>query len=158
MMLNCSVALAASQDFLTQRAPRKGSQDNLLHEEDIQQAADGFTWPGRFQLVVEGPHNWYFDTAHNEMSVSKASEWFIGAISGEIGATSREDLKRVLIFGQLSNLEDAVSVLASLAVCLKPVHLDRVIFTPCQSSYDRSQIENGCTKGMYIACPVKYSA
>lgn len=149
MMLNCSVALAAAKDFLTQRAPRP--QDSSLNEEDIRQAVEGFTWPGRFQLVAEGPHSWYLDSAHNEMSVSKASEWFIEAISGDIGATPREDFKRALIFGQFSNHRDAVSVLDSLALCLKPVHFDKVIFSLCQSSYDRSQIENGCTKGMYSA-------
>lgn len=82
------------------------------------------------------------------MSVSKASEWFIGAISGEIGANSRESFKRVLTFGQFSSHRDAVSVLDSLALCLRPVHFDKVVFTLCQWSYDRCQLENVCAKGM----------
>ncbi|KAG6365658.1 hypothetical protein INS49_007269 [Diaporthe citri] len=138
-VLNCSVALAAARDFLRQRAPRVSSQgSDILNEDDIQRAVEGFSWPGRFQVVVEENHEWFLDSAHNEMSVSKASGWFIESISGDAGPSLGEKPKRALIFGQShNNNRDPVSVLDSLAVCLKPIHFDKVIFT---LSYDRDQL------------------
>lgn len=56
-MLNCSVALAASRHLLRQTAPKDGSEESgVLNEDDIERAVEGFFWPGRFQLVLEGPH------------------------------------------------------------------------------------------------------
>ena len=72
--LNCSVALAAVRSFLKRRAP-DGSA--TLTSDDIVRAISQFFWPGRFQLVVDGNCQWFLDGAHNEMSVSKAAEWFI---------------------------------------------------------------------------------
>lgn len=56
------------------------------------------------------------------------------------------------MFGQFSSHRDSVSVLDSLAVCLKPVHFDKVIFTPCQCSHDMVQRDRAHTKGMYMRC------
>lgn len=150
-MLNCSVALAAARHFLRRTTPKDSSGEGcVLNEDDIKRAVEGFSWPGRFQLVFEGHHEWYLDSAHNEMSVSKASEWFIGSISPEPCTGLQESSKRVLIFGQFSSHRDSVSVLDSLAVCLKPVRFDKVIFTPCQSSYDMARLDQAHTKGMYM--------
>lgn len=149
--LNCSVTLAAVRYFLGRVAPGDGCEDGgVLTDNDIRLAVENFSWPGRFQLVIEEQHQWYLDSAHNDMSVSKASEWFIGSTSGDSCSSVEERPKRVLIFGQFSNHRDAVPVLESLAVCLKPVHVDKVIFTLCQSSYDRAQPDQSHVKGMSI--------
>lgn len=73
---NCSVALAVVNSFLNQRAPRGSSR---LHPSDVLEGVSQFSWPGRFQLVVEKNFQWFLDGAHNEMSVIKAAEWFIEA-------------------------------------------------------------------------------
>lgn len=148
-MLNCSVALAAARHLLEKRAPREASEEGgILSEDDIQRAVEGFSWPGRFHLVVEGSHQWYIDGAHNEMSVSKASEWFIGAVSGGTGTSLEERPKRALVFGQPSNNRDPVAILASLAVCLEPVHFDKVIFTLRQ---DRTQLGQVRAQGVCMS-------
>lgn len=138
-MLNCSVALAAARHLLEKRAPREASEEGgILSEDDIQRAVEGFSWPGRFHLVVEGSHQWYIDGAHNEMSVSKASEWFIGAVSGGTGTSLEGRPKRALVFGQPSKL----------AVCLEPVHFDKVIFTLRQ---DRTQLGQVSAQGVCMS-------
>lgn len=148
-VLNFSVALAAARHFLRQRFPHESAEgSDILSDSDIRQAVEGYFWPGRFQMVLDGPHQWYLDGAHNEMSVGKASEWFIGAVSEDTDRASRGEHKRVLIFGQFSSHRDAISVLDSLAVCLKPIHFDRVVFTMCQSSCDRAQPDRVRTQGM----------
>lgn len=72
--MNCSVALAAVRCFLEEKGPKDALP---LSSSDILQGISQFSWPGRFQVLVEGPFNWFLDGAHNEMSVSKAAEWFI---------------------------------------------------------------------------------
>jgi folylpolyglutamate synthase len=70
----CSVALATVRSFLDQKP-----QENCfsLSPSDIHRGISQFSWPGRFQLVVENNLQWFLDGAHNEMSVVKAAEWFI---------------------------------------------------------------------------------
>jgi folylpolyglutamate synthase len=70
---NCSVALAAARSFLE----RMETNASDLSSSDILQGISQFFWPGRFQLLVENNFLWYLDGAHNEMSVTKAAEWFI---------------------------------------------------------------------------------
>lgn len=69
--INCSVARAAVHRFLQ----KKNAEP--LSSSDIAQGIRQFSWPGRFQLVVEDKFSWFLDGAHNEMSVEKAAEWFI---------------------------------------------------------------------------------
>jgi folylpolyglutamate synthase len=76
---NGSVALAAVRRFLQQKAPKDGHSLSLS---DISKGVSQFSWPGRFQLVLEGPYKWFLDGAHNEMSVSKAAEWFMAGSLG----------------------------------------------------------------------------
>jgi folylpolyglutamate synthase len=71
---NCSVALAAVRHFLEVRSDQSAAP---LSPSDIVQGISQFFWPGRFQVVREGVFNWFLDGAHNEMSVSKAAQWFI---------------------------------------------------------------------------------
>ncbi|KAF2869244.1 putative tetrahydrofolylpolyglutamate synthase [Massariosphaeria phaeospora] len=119
--MNCSVALATVRHFLEEKAPKDAAP---LSSSDILQGIDRFSWPGRFQLVVEGAFNWFLDGAHNEMSVSKAAEWFIETSQGQ-----RAPLVRILIFSQVSEQRDAAIVLERLATTLSTIHIHHVIFT-----------------------------
>ncbi|KAI0571620.1 FolC Folylpolyglutamate synthase [Pyrenophora tritici-repentis] len=119
--MNCSVALAAVRCFLEQRASKDAGP---LSSSDILQGIGQFSWPGRFQLLVEGAFNWFLDGAHNEMSVSKAAEWFIESSQGE-----RASLVRILIFSQVSEQRDAKIVLERLATALSTIRIHHVIFT-----------------------------
>ncbi len=77
---NCSVALAAARSFLDKKY---ANETVSLSSLDIHRGIDQFSWPGRFQLLREGSNNWYLDGAHNEMSVTKAAEWFIDSSQGQ---------------------------------------------------------------------------
>ena len=127
--MNCSLGLAAVRYFLGAKAPKDTAAISSLH---ISQAVDQFSWPGRFQRIVEGRFNWFLDGAHNEMSVAKAAEWFMDG-SREEGM--RHTPTRILIFGQISDQRDTAVVLKRLATDLSAVHVQNVIFT----SYDRKQ-------------------
>ncbi|KAI4626960.1 uncharacterized protein J4E87_004301 [Alternaria ethzedia] len=118
---NCSVALAAVRCFLGYRAPKDLP---LLSDVDVSQAISQFSWPGRFQIIVDGVLSWFLDGAHNEMSVSKAAEWFIENSQGENASPVR-----ILVFSQISKQRDAKLVLERLAAALSPIHIDHVIFT-----------------------------
>jgi folylpolyglutamate synthase len=72
--LNCSLALAVARSFLDQRAPSGSPQ---FDSTDVLTGIHQFSWPGRFQTIIEGVNQWYLDGAHNEMSVTKAADWFI---------------------------------------------------------------------------------
>jgi folylpolyglutamate synthase len=71
---NCSLALACVNSFLDQKANEKCSG---LSSSDVLQGINQFSWPGRFQLVIENQFQWFLDSAHNEMSVVIAAEWFL---------------------------------------------------------------------------------
>lgn len=72
---NCSLALALVGAFLQ----RKRSSELTSH--DISQGIETFSWPGRFEIIVDGSNQWFLDGAHNEMSVTQAAQWFAKCIS-----------------------------------------------------------------------------
>jgi len=76
--INCTVALAVVDAYL-KKVPFSKDLKYRLSRSDITQGIQNFSWPGRFQIVVKGKHQWYLDSAHNEMSVSVAAGWFIEA-------------------------------------------------------------------------------
>jgi folylpolyglutamate synthase len=71
---NCAVAVAAVRSFLNQKA---NNNDSCLTSSDLFEGISQFSWPGRFQLVVDDQFQWFLDGAHNEMSVTIAAEWFL---------------------------------------------------------------------------------
>ena len=75
--INASLALALTNSFLTQKAPR---DTNALSAEDIRRGLDQFFWPGRFHQINDGKQQWFLDGAHNELSVGIAAQWFAEAI------------------------------------------------------------------------------
>ena len=79
-------------------------------------------------MLAEGKFKWFLDGAHNEMSVGKASEWFIRNSPG----------LRILIFTQVSKARNTAIVLKQLAIALSTVHIQHVIFTRCDP---RQQLE-----------------
>lgn len=71
--MNCALAVAAVRSFVEAKAP--GEVGPLLPA-DIQRGIEGFSWPGRFQVIPDGSFQWFLEGAHNEMSIAKAAEWF----------------------------------------------------------------------------------
>ncbi|KAH7078495.1 folylpolyglutamate synthase [Paraphoma chrysanthemicola] len=119
--MNSSVALAVARHFLEEKAPKDGMP---LSSSDISRAVDRFSWPGRFQRIEEGMFTWYLDGAHNDMSISKAAEWFI-----ETTKDQSAPHERILIFSQITEQRDATVVLERLASTLSTIRIHHVIFT-----------------------------
>lgn len=132
---NASLAIAAVEAWL---ASRPSADDHGLSSADIELGVQQWSWPGRFE-VIERPHSiWFLDTAHNDMSVRSAAQWFSSASLPN--PDSREPM-RVLLFSHISEERDIVGLLETLANALKGAgcHVDHVIF----STYDASEQEKG---------------
>jgi folylpolyglutamate synthase len=69
---NCSLALAVVRSFLDKTT----DSNTKLSSSDINQGIENFSWPGRFQTIVQDHFHWFLDGAHNEMSVVIAAKWF----------------------------------------------------------------------------------
>ena len=76
--INCSLAIALASTFLQVKAPKKHC---VLEPQDILQGTKQFSWPGRFQRITEGDHEWFLDGAHNELSIKEAAQWFVEVIT-----------------------------------------------------------------------------
>lgn len=152
---NCSLALAAAQSFIDQRGTERSSG---LSPMDIINGIDSFSWPGRFQLVIDGQNQWFLDSAHNEMSVGITAEWFRETTQmqkyvalrsfyyeANCGRTTA-NIAKVLIFGQITDQRDKDAVFGRLATSLAEDGIRHVIFTTYNID-DASQ----CITGVYIA-------
>lgn len=71
--INCSLALAIVRAFVERKAL---SENHLLTSSDVIQGIKNFSWPGRFEVIMDGSSKWFLDGAHNELSVKQAAEWF----------------------------------------------------------------------------------
>lgn len=139
---NCSVALAAARAWTA-----RIDSGNEITADDIAKGLEQFFWPGRFQIVSQrdvydpeqtslragltakpdlGPYQWFLDSAHNEMSVTKAGQWFLQ--TSVLGSTSHPG-PRVLLFTQLSDQRESKEVLRLLAEQLRHHDVRHVIFT-----------------------------
>lgn len=127
---NASLALAAANAYLSRTAHDPNTQ---LTTSDLSAALQTFSWPGRFQTLPDPIHpdsqTWYLDSAHNNMSVTLAAEWFASS-------TTNSQAPRILIFSHINALRSASALLSTLAASLKEnkVTIDHVIF----STYDES--------------------
>lgn len=74
---NASLARALADTFLRLKAP--GSQS--LVAQDILYGIEHYSWPGRFQKIVDGNYQWFLDIAHNEISLLVAAQWFAQQVS-----------------------------------------------------------------------------
>jgi len=70
--LNCSLAIALANTFLEHTLGSK----NHMSQSDIVRGIEGFSWPGRFEVIKDGNIKWFLDGAHNELSIKQAAEWF----------------------------------------------------------------------------------
>lgn len=75
--INCSLALALVDTFLEAKAP---IADYALTLEDVHRGVERFFWPGRFQHILDGNHQWFLDGAHNELSLRQAAQWFASSV------------------------------------------------------------------------------
>lgn len=128
---NASLAVAVVWSFLEQEADPDGRS---LTASDIAQGISQFSWPGRFQLVVQDHVHWFLDGAHNEMSVVKAAEWFLEVSDMQMKIAPAV---RVLIFSQISEERDGAAVFECLAKSLAGGEVDYVIFT----TYERGDTQ-----------------
>lgn len=87
--INSSLALALVDAFLAAKASKEHRSMTL---QDVHLGVERFFWPGRFQHIIDGNHQWFLDGAHNELSLQKSAQWF---------ATSAPGMQRYL---RLSNL------------------------------------------------------
>lgn len=126
---NASLAIAAANAYLS----RTTTSDIQLTTSDLKIALATFSWPGRFQTLPDPTYadsqTWYLDSAHNNMSVALAAEWFASSTK-----TSRAP--RILIFSHINALRSASALLSTLATSLKEnnISIGHVIF----STYDES--------------------
>lgn len=75
--INCSLALALVGTFLGEMAPETHNSLVLL-----ERGIEKFSWPGRFQCLVDKDNSqWFLDGAHNESSMKSAVMWFVNTIS-----------------------------------------------------------------------------
>jgi folylpolyglutamate synthase len=127
--VNCSLALAVADAFLLAKGHPALTDDDILH------GVEAFTWPGRFEIIPDGPNaTWFLDGAHNDLSVVQAARWF---------AQNTEDSPRrprILIFSHFSENREGKVLADRLARSLqehgaRPQH---VIFTTYQERADGS--------------------
>ncbi|KAF4637004.1 hypothetical protein G7Y89_g1057 [Cudoniella acicularis] len=71
--MNATLAISLAETFLKKKQPEP---DCRLTEIDIRRGLDRFSWPGRFHYIQDGKCQWYLDTAHNELSLKVATQWF----------------------------------------------------------------------------------
>lgn len=71
--INSSLALALVDAFLESKARKEHCSMTL---QDVHQGVEHFFWPGRFQRIIDGNHQWFLDGAHNELSLQKVAQWF----------------------------------------------------------------------------------
>lgn len=147
--MNCSLGIALASTFLQVKAPRDCC---TLTSQDIVQGLEQFLWPGRFHRIVDGNHQWFLDGAHNELSIPKAAQWFVGAtlegqgyqdlsdpnkveVEADVSNTS-PPCTRVLIFSHIS-VRDGAALLKGVAQALHRggVQIQHVIL----STYEQQQ-------------------
>lgn len=69
--INCSLALEVARSFLQAKASECVIDDDLIRE-----GVENFNWPGRFEIIQDGPIQWFLDGAHNPLSLRQAARWF----------------------------------------------------------------------------------
>ncbi|EPE27451.1 MurD-like peptide ligase, catalytic [Glarea lozoyensis ATCC 20868] len=119
---NCSLALAIVRAFLCKTT----NSNTQLSSSDINQGIENFSWPGRFQMIVQDQFHWFLDGAHNEMSVVIAAEWFLDISKAQ---TLNLPVMRVLVFSLLTDQRDGAAVFERLAASLVGSGIEHVIFT-----------------------------
>ena len=140
---NASLAVATVEAYLQRKGP---TNFRSLTPEDIQLGIEQWSWPGRFQIIQDGRQTWFLDSAHNEMSVAIAAQWF-----AECGAEIASSATRILIFSHINELRDAAGLLDSLAQAMKNerLQIDHVIFSTYDESEDRTGVRHPANAGLF---------
>ena len=125
---NASLALALSNGFLKSKSPQDTSGLTSL---DVAKGVEQFFWLGRYQQVIDGDYQWFFDGAHNDLSLQKAAEWFADVTTEMQRYKSKHHLQataklvnsttciqRILIFSHISD-RDGASLLKIIAKTLQ---------------------------------------
>lgn len=76
---NCALGLATARAFLHEMAAVEIGVGQ--HKMPIEKAISQFYWPGRFQTIRSDKIAWYLDSAHNDMSIVQAVDWFTELIN-----------------------------------------------------------------------------
>ncbi|KAH8754628.1 folylpolyglutamate synthase [Diaporthe sp. PMI_573] len=142
--LNCSLARAISDEFLRRAAP--DGQPRRLSQQDITDGIRQFNWPGRFQFVKDGNITWLLDGAHNELSITKATDWF--ERTSLRSAQLLEPAMRIVLFAQQSTARDGEGVVRRLAESLYGP-IDHVIFTTYHTDKSKYSKEDELTLRRY---------
>jgi folylpolyglutamate synthase len=122
---NCSVAISATRAFLEETA---GEKPSPLSDTDIIEGIKQWSWPGRFQIEIEGQNTWYLDGAHNDISLTAAAEWFLSHAQSSASP-------KILIFAQISHVRKGGPVVECLARALQG-KVNHVIFTTYRRDED----------------------
>lgn len=119
---NASLAIRLANAYL-------GMSNDELNADDISIGTSLCDWPGRFQMIRNGPHRWALDTAHNPLSLPVALAWFESEV--RLSSTPREESRRVLIFGHESARDTGELIAAIVRFCDEHDFLfDLVILSP----------------------------
>ena len=135
--LNSSLALALVDSFLKQKTP---TGNTSLSKADIEMGHRDFHWPGRFEIIVDGPNKWCLDGAHNNISIRNAAHWFsqVTTIARKDGQSLECQPARILIFTHLSEARDGLGLLETLYEALVncQAYPGYVVFTTYQERRD----------------------
>ncbi|KAL2139229.1 hypothetical protein VTI28DRAFT_5489 [Corynascus sepedonium] len=118
---NASLAIRLANAYL-------GIYNDELSIDDIILGTSQCDWPGRFQMIRRGPHDWALDVAHNPLSLPVALAWFESEVRSS--HTCREP-RKVLIFGHES-ARDTPDLIATIARSCEEhnFRFDLVILSP----------------------------
>ena len=132
---NASLGIAVAEAFLQSATLVKKES---LTKEDIEVGIGQWSWLGRFQVIPDGRHVWFLDSAHNEMSVKIAAEWFADSCAELDGPVAL-----AVIFSHISELRDATHLLRSLAAALKEHQLviSHFVFTTNDTSEQARRVQ-----------------
>ena len=89
---NASLAICLANSYLA-------IYNDELSIDDVTIGTSRCDWPGRFQTIRRGFHNWALDVAHNTLSLPVALTWFESEVRSSY--TGREP-RKALIFGHES--------------------------------------------------------
>jgi folylpolyglutamate synthase len=134
--INCSLAIALVNAFLSARSPFDNKQ---LSAQDIERGIENFSWPGRFETIKTPRCTWFLDGAHNELSIGQAVEWFAEMTSSpSVRDGCQQDSPRMVIFSHVSEERDGPSLLRALATSLERngIRCPEMVFTTYQERRD----------------------
>ena len=140
--VNASLAIALTTEFLRIQAPSAS-----LNSQDIIAGLDQYSWPGRFELIVDGNRHWFLDVAHNEMSLKVSTDWFVRK-----AWMTEHSMPSILIFSHYS-FRDGAGLLSCIASSVREasLNLQHIIFTPVgKEGRDAFLLSNGTWHVLFI--------